>query len=357
MSLFSDLLRLHRGHVPTEDFLTEVVAHLMRSHQALTIAWLEQLGVLETTEYRELVVKTQARFTATVDTDPDSRLDILIELIAPDAVDWIVVESKLDAPEGRDQLRRYAAILAAKSDVRRKVLIFLTRDHASKNATSILPDAGGTVVFRQARWHDFYHLLKAQQQDEMVAEVARFMEELGMSDSNRITPLDLMALTSVRRVLRMMNGILLESTAARLREVIGNVDASAKSRLGQLERHNRYILVAWLPRGWWCGVGFGFPADIHGPYPGVYVVLEVDPKSPSRSDIIQAMREIELKRPEWRSYNLSDPLGWAGISFSRSLADFLPEEDHVAAIKAFLGQGIEQVAQFKTEYPHLPWTK
>ncbi|CAN5241912.1 hypothetical protein BH24ACT19_BH24ACT19_08470 [soil metagenome] len=70
------------------------------------------------------------------------------------------------------------------------------------------------------------------------------------------------------------------------------------------------------------------------------------------------MRKIMLNK-DWEPYDLDDPSGWAGVSREKSLASFLTEEDHVAAVKRFFIESIRQLRSeltaFKEERPDLPW--
>jgi hypothetical protein len=62
-----------------------------------------------------------------------------------------------------------------------------------------------------------------------------------------------------------------------------------------------------------------------------------------------------LVSPAWGSYDLSDPTAWAGVFRERSLRDFLSKEDHVAEIKAYFLELLEDLAKIKKTYPRLPW--
>jgi hypothetical protein len=89
-------------------------------------------------------------------------------------------------------------------------------------------------------------------------------------------------------------------------------------------------------------------------YPTVGICIEVRPKAKSRQEIINAMQKIS-QRPGWSSYDLNDPTAWAGVFRECSLRDFLSKEDHVAEIKAYFSELLEDLAKIKKKYPHLPW--
>ncbi len=64
------------------------------------------------------------------------------------------------------------------------------------------------------------------------------------------------------------------------------------------------------------------------------------------------MREIE-RAQGWYSQNLS--VYDAGLSrVGRSLQDLLSSEDHVAQIKGFFLESLDELREIKEQYPHLP---
>jgi hypothetical protein len=71
-----------------------------------------------------------------------------------------------------------------------------------------------------------------------------------------------------------------------------------------------------------------------------------------------AMERMAL-REDWNTYNMDNPTRWVGVRRIRSLANLLPEEDHVAAVKNFFVESMRQLraelTAFKKERPDLPW--
>lgn len=102
----------------------------------------------------------------------------------------------------------------------------------------------------------------------------------------------------------------------------------------EIHAHGRYLMYARIPDKWWCGLGFRLNTSSSTDYPIVYLTLELDPSSPRRAAIIEAMNKI-CKQPEWKGYELDDSRAWSRIVFGRSLQSFLGEEDQVAAIQKF----------------------
>ncbi len=138
--------------------------------------------------------------------------------------------------------------------------------------------------------------------------------------------------------------------------------------MSNLRVHRRYVVVVQLQgRDLLCYVGYqmqtqGYYATalrVPDDYPMVIVALEAQPGAVGREASVEAMRQI-APREGWESFNLDDPAGWAGVRRVRSLTALLPEEDHVAAVKTFFVESIQQLreelTEFKKRRPDLPWT-
>jgi hypothetical protein len=351
MGLFSRLLKLHTLHpetTPLEDFFTEIVAHLFSVSRETLFSWIEHLSLLDTSRYTEPPhVWTQSGFEPLGHHSVGTRFDILIELSDGSCSDWIAIESKISAREGPDQLRRYAQVLAAKQDIRERILLYITRDYDPKDESSILQGLESTVRFKQLRWYEFYNFLQSRPRDVFTDEIVKFMEEKRMAQSNQFTAVDVLTLSNLHRALNLMDETMGEEVRSKFRDVLGSV-SSPYSHL----RWSEYSLTARLD-GWKCGLGYWWGDNVTD-YPTVGIYMEVSPKSKSRQEIINAMQKIS-QRPGWSSYDLNDPTAWSGVIRERSLRDFLSKEDHVAEIKAYFLELLEDLATIKKEYLHLPW--
>ena len=71
------------------------------------------------------------------------------------------------------------------------------------------------------------------------------------------------------------------------------------------------------------------------------------------------MKKIAL-REEWEAVGLNDSTSWSNVIRERSIADFLSERDHIAAVKRYFIESLRQLrdelAMFKEEHPELPWS-
>lgn len=359
MGLFSRLLKLHQlypGVVPEEDFLTEVAAHIIRQDPELFLAWIEPMNLLEIRPYTEIHVATQTAFEPLTHHELGSRFDFLIELVEGDAVDWLVIESKVGSGESNDQLQRYAEILHEQTEVGQKVLLYLTRDYDPKDPERILTNVqGGTVRFAQARWYQLYNFLRDRPKSVLVDELIQFMEERGMDQSNQFSTIDILAAVNFPKTLRMMDETLFGEVAEKFERTMGEVEKKHKYRFDQLRDHQRYFLYCWLKGDFWCGLGYVMDSAGNAGYPRLRLLLEALPKSKSRSLIIRSLREILEKRPGWKSYNLTEAPHYTGIYHDTSLRDLLTTEDHIQAVIDHFNKLLDELGDIKATYPDLPW--
>ncbi len=368
-SLLGRLIPLFSGQRRTEDLFTEAVARLFERRPVLCLAWLEDAGLLAPAvgeERRNVNVATQKPFVALEHHEVASRPDLWIEVRAPgeDASegygvsDVFLVESKIDAVEGEGQLKRYAEHLDRMTDHHGKTLIYITRAYDPKDEDEVRSSASG-IRFKQLRWHDFYRFLQTVEKDALIEEVMTFMEEQGMARSYRFSTADLMALSGVLRAFEILHETFDGEVRAELETFAGNkISKREVHGLPQIRVHQRYIMLAPL-HTWdlYCYVGYKLRTS--DGYPVAFVILEASPNTTGREISGAAMKSL-ARRESWETYNLDDSADFAIAERSRSLVNLLPEEDHVAAVKAFFIESLHQLREeltaFKKEHPDLPWT-
>lgn len=354
------MLKLHSGSVPLEDFFTEVVAHLFEAEPETCLAWIEHAGLLGEKERHGVTVTTQQSLDALEHHATGSRPDMLIQALDEEGSDAVLVESKIGSGEGPEQLRRYAELLISRVDAREKTLLYITRDYDPKEPEEVLAGVSDDCVrFVQLRWHGFYRFLQGRPKTTLVEETLAFMEEeRGMSNSNQFTPIDVLSLSNLINVLNMMDETMQGEVSERLRAVTGNAIKSRLKTLSNIQSYNRYLLFSHSREDerFWCGLGYHLPtAATVVSYPSVDLFIEVNRPSQNQRAIVDVMREIERDRG-WYSHNLSVyDAGWSRVGRGRSLQDFLSGEDHVAEIKKFFLESLEELREIKEQYPHLPW--
>lgn len=360
------LLWLFPESVPLEDLFTEAVARLFERRPELCLSWLDSLELttsLAGEEQRYIHVTTQKPFVALDEHGRGSRPDLIVEVHHADeytelesSIDVVMIESKIGSVEGEDQLKRYAGHLNGMSGIK-KTLVYITRAYEPKDADTVHSGLDG-VCFKQLRWHDFYRFLQTVERDALTEEVMAFMEEQGMARSYRFSTADLMALSGVPRAFEIFDETLGSEVKAELESFAGNKVRRESVGMDNIRRLKRYVILAPLHE-WnlFCFVGYAMGAS--DGYPTAHVNLETRPEAVGREASVAAMKKIAL-REDWESYNLADPMNWAGVTCGRGLASLLQEEDHVAAVKAFFVESIRQLKEeltvFKKERPDLPWS-
>lgn len=380
-SLLGRLIPLFSGQRRIEDLFTEAVARLFERRPELCLAWLEDAGLLAPAvgeDQRNVSVATQKPFVALEHHEVASRPDLWIEVHTPGegasedpgVSNVFLVESKIDAVEGEGQLKRYAEHLDRMTDYHGKTLIYITRTYDPKDEDEVRSSASG-ICFEQLRWHDFYRFLRKTERDAFVEEVMSFMEEQGMSRGHRFSATDLMALSGVPRAFEIFDETLGGEVKAELESFAGNKIRRETHSIWEIRWHRRYLILAPLHGrdDLFCHVGYQMnkvEESAHASilrisgdgYPAAFVMLEAQPGAVGREASVAAMRKIMLNK-DWEPYNLDDPSGWAGVRRVKSLASFLTEEDHVAAVKRFFIESIRQLREelttFKEEHPDLPW--
>jgi len=360
MALLSRLLKITTGSIRLEDFFTEIVAHLFATNQEIFYAWLQGFRVLNISSLLNVKVSTQQTYEPLAGHDTPSRPDIVIELETEEGYSCIFIESKVGSKEGDRQLERYAEILHTKSGFDQKVLLYITRDFDPKDESKLFHNMEHpNLQFQQLRWHQFYHFLKPYKDIALVQEILSFMEEYRMANRNKFSSIDILTLVNFKDSLQLLQEVIEGEVDKEFRKVVGMAAKkfAPSTALSELQKFNRYVLVAEFQEGMKCTLGFALNAPTFADYPTVRLFIEVDPNSSSRSKIVGMMKEIcqQYEQQGWREFELNNPNAWSGIIRERYLQEFLMQEDHVAAIKAFLLQTLAELSEIKSQYSDLPW--
>lgn len=356
MPLFSKLLNLNTGSIPLEDFLTEVVAYLFNTDKEILFAWLEKLNLLDANASDiDAHISTQREFEPLNGHLSSSRPDIVIEIVSRKSRDIVFIESKVGSQEGYKQLSRYAEILHKLSGFNHKSLIYITRDFDPKDETAIFENIPKTPVkFKQLRWHQFYHFLRCQPNTMLAQEITAFLEEYQMAHNNQFSSIDVIALANFTRSLKLIEETMWGKVSQRFGQILGAVKQKSTA-LTQVQLHGRYLMIASMTGGkWWCGLGFILKTSNLTDYPTVRLMLEVEPNSQYRAEIIKVMKNI-CEEYGWESYELNSSKAWAGVFREKSLQDFLSREDHVKAIEEFFMKALDELEKIKGQYSNLPW--
>lgn len=186
-------------------------------------------------------------------------------------------------------------------------------------------------------------------------EVIKFMNEHQMVHNNQFSAIDVIALANFTKSLKLMEDTVWGEVRQRFEQVLGPI-RQQRAALTEIQKHGRYLMVADMQQSgrWWCGLGFMLKTSSLTDYPTVRLMLEVDPNSKCRVEIIEAMKDI-CEQYNWQGSGLDDTKVWSSIFREESLQRFLSKEDHVAAIQQFFLQTLDELEKIKKEYSHLPW--
>jgi len=364
------MIPLFSGQRRIEDLFTEAVGWLFERQPALCLAWLKEVGIVAASKDRDGVHVTTQKTFVTGEHGNVIRPDLWIEVrrVSEDpvegetVVDAVMIESKIGSVEGKEQLRKYADHLAGMAGFSGKTLLYITRAHDPKTEEEVVSKPG-TVDFKYLRWNHFYRFLGSSEmflgtaeKDVLVEEIMTFMEELGMSRSQRFSPADLMALSRVPQSIAILYETLDEEVNSELKSFVGN---KVKPVYDGLSDGYYYVYAPLAEKHITCAAGYNLNQDTPDGYPAAYDELDVQSKEALGRDVmIAAMKEI-ARREDWQSYDLDGSEQWAGVWREISLAVLLPEADHVEAAKRFFIDSIHQLKEeltaFKKEHPDLPW--
>jgi len=369
-SLLSRLLNLFPKNVRREDLFTETVAHLFERDPRLCLEWLKDAGLLSSvatrTEEGQVRVRSQKWLGRSDQYGVANRIDLVIEVRQAvegvengTAAEIVMIESKIGSKEGPEQLRHNAEHLDAMDGFASKTLLYITRAHESKDENKILSGLGRDIGFKQLRWRDFYGFLKKVERDALVEEVMKFMEEQGMAGRQRFSAVDIAALSGALRAFEILDETLDEEVRGNLEVLAGRKVRRSLSGPGQILEDEGYFVSAPLTeeKDIHCYAGY-FMRTPDG-YPNVYVSLEAGPQVAGREAWAAAMKRIAL-HDEWEAEVPASLEDGPSVWRQKSLTDFLPEKEHVAAVKGFFIESInqlrEELAAFKKEHPDLHWT-
>ena len=145
LSLFDRLFRYRpsENRSPAEDFLTEALAGVLESSLPLRAGYVGFLMQHHGT-VRDVHVVTQRG-------SEGDRPDLILNVSDRSGCHhFIVLEHKIDAPEGDQQLERYARWLLKQRDASSRTLVYVTPQRSAKSM-----DVPG-IAFRTLRWFDVY---------------------------------------------------------------------------------------------------------------------------------------------------------------------------------------------------------
>lgn len=337
-----------------EDFLTELISDVFQNADMVK-RFFETFAGASLSFVGDVSVSTQQAFPKILDHDTESIPDITLRFTDGSVQHIAFFENKVDAVEGKDQLRRYADHLRTYQDSGYTTwLFYVTRRDDPKSMAKIFKN-GVSAKFVPLRWYRVYDWLNSFREDSYIKNVVQYTEEIQLNDTRRFVPQDMYALQQMNRLQRMMDNCLDGAVDSRMKELFGR-NISWSNRTTQLRHHSRYVKaneqVEKNPGQFWIACGFEFTTD---DYPIVTSWIEVSPTAPDRQIILDAMKIFLETNSDWHGANLDEKSAWSNIRIDVSLLDFLKTDDHVEAIQTFFLEKLNVLSSFKQGNPSLPW--
>ncbi len=359
MSLFTNLLNLHSGNKPREDFFTEIVAYFLSLNKDILIDWLKHHSIISDDNYSSIKISTQQEHQALASHTEDSRLDIVVELSTGLSIDIIFIESKIGAKDGNNALKKYADILSNLPNVRHRLLIYITRDYDPKEEVKKYCLAlSPKVISFQLRWYQFYSFLKEREFDILSQEILILMRNNRMSQNNQFSSVDLLTMMNFNKTLNLMESTLGEEVQHEFKLAFGGlIKPIASTSMTQWRWHSRYIIYTkFSGDNFWCGLGyFNLNPDNLTEYPYLGICLEVSPSFVERPKIIESMHKVINDQPNiWTPENLTILPDWSAIFYRKSLQEFLSQENQLSAIKDFFLKSINELKNIQPDF-NFPW--
>ena len=208
-SIFGQLFkyRPRENRLPQEDFFTEALAGVLRKTPDVRTKFVEWLIWHDNYEVKieKADIDTQKQVSG-------GRLDIYIDARSVDGQRHVVVvENKISAEEGANQLKRYSEHLGTESDAATRTLVYITRTSAPNFEAK-----RNNVTFTPLKWFQVYHWFKesAESEHPFLCDLLELMEEWNMTIELRLNATDLAAAVSYKKsaeeqfwnVLKMVKG-------------------------------------------------------------------------------------------------------------------------------------------------------
>lgn len=349
MSLFTNLLNLHSGNKPVEDFFTQIIAYYFSINNDILLDWLKQYsipdrGLAVLNPYNSRInILTQVEYKKLEHHETDSRIDIVIELVNKLTTDLIFIECKIGSGEINGQLNRYAEILN-EQPASNKYLFYITRNYEPKEIANF----GNNVNYIQTRWYNLYDFLLEKSKDILGKEILFFMEKNNMNQPNQFSSLDVLTMMNFSNTFTIMDSSLSEEVTEKFQNIFGSAHKE-KDSLKKCKLLHRYIICRYFDEpGLFYGLGYWNLKYNLTKYPSLGIVLGVYPKHSKTSENNTSIQKIMSKHPDkWFPFNLGGDPYWQAIIYQRSLQFFLSSENQLAEIKKFFLDSIDELIKIQ----------
>lgn len=256
-----NLYRRHSSKTPLEDFTTEAFIGVLGLNEDIKKDFLNKLLGLPEGDYQ---IRTQVRYELAK--FPNCIVDVVIE----SETLLCFIENKVNSTEGHEQIKRYGLVLDSfKKNGKETKLVYCTKYHDPKNFKG--------HRFQQIRWYEVSQLLLGSPNDQIVADLLKFLRRHKMAQRMTFGTESFMALQNMQDTIHLVNEYL-DSVKPVFEEHFGAKNKLSDYRtISQVLKHNRliYLFKDVLPHGGWSEIIYGFRFDT----PAVFTSIYVDKKN------------------------------------------------------------------------------
>ena len=328
MSLFERLY--HYREQPSknqrENYLTELLAAILEELPALTKLICEQAGIVvpPATLFR---IRTQVRYD-------QGQPDIVVDSVANGI--YLLIECKLEAGEGLDQLERYQDILSTQP-APHKALVFLTKYYEPRPKPVVC-----------LRWHQLYQLLATLESCQLLTLFREYLIVHDLHKTMAFHTADLVALEHM------------PATIAKMDEVLSPVEAHFRARLGGTFQYTQSRITR-LTEGWYgywrilgsVRFGAGFWCS-PGEMPACFISVATADSLLATTEGNKTVLFLEALRQKWGVED--SKLNFLAVS--SSVAAFMSTgsgsgEDGVLAMREWFVRHLAQLNDELENYPHI----
>jgi hypothetical protein len=342
-SLFSNLWkRCSKDSKPKENFFSDIVAELFKTHPELLFQWLDALKV-DRIQGTDAAIVFQEFFRS--EDDEQGFYDIFIRLRHGTGEHLIVVESKIDTTARWGQLQKYQDDLTRRlkrEPSLRATLIYVTRDFENP-----VPPVGD-AQFVPTRWERFLQILEIFSETQpswLAAQVKAFMKEHRIAIPVQVTPVLLDAFKNFRTCLEMFDAVLDSELLKEFNKLGGRLRVSQNQRFESLKKGWVYGLRTHHGN-WQVGFDLGFwrgdplPGVVYGGYIGFNLK---DPKEQVRA-LGCAAKCLEMA-DTWKRY-----LNENAVHLGFFWAEPIPQPNNAAVLRGVLQPVLKSMRDFRRSF-------
>jgi hypothetical protein len=358
--LFSNLWRhCSKDSKPKENFFSDIVAELFKTHPEFLFKWLDALEV-DLIRGTDPEIVFQQFFRS--ENGEQGIYDLFIRVRNGAGDHLIVVESKIDSTAMWGQLRKYQDDLTGRlerkpPDGHKATLIYVTRDFENQRLPSpVEASTSKKVHFVPTRWELFLQTLDEFCKTDpswLAAQVKTFMKEHRIAIPVQVTPVLLDAFRNFRTCLEMFDAVLDSELLEEFNKLGGRLMVSQNQRFESLKKGWIYGLRTHHGN-WQAGFHLGFWHD-HPPsevvYAGGYVCFNPsNHQNPNaQTQALSCAAKYLETAGTWKRY-----LNEYAVHLGFVWAEAIPQPNNAAVLRGILQPVLKSMRDFQRSFD-FPW--